>query len=87
MPTIYQLKPTFQNLLRPLTQQLFRRGVTANQVTVVAMLLSCAVGALLYEFSMAFKAMRTKRNSGIKNKAQRAVCCVAVTTACYPQLR
>ena len=53
MPTIYQLKPIFQNLLRPLTQRLFRRGVTANQVTVVAMLLSCAVGALLYGFSTA----------------------------------
>lgn len=51
MPTIYQLKPAFQNLLRPLTRQLFRRGFTANHVTLAAMLLSCAVGALLYVFS------------------------------------
>jgi len=50
MPTIYQLKPAFQNLLRPLTQQLFRRGVSANQVTLAAMLLSCVVGGLLYCF-------------------------------------
>jgi CDP-diacylglycerol--glycerol-3-phosphate 3-phosphatidyltransferase len=50
MPTIYQLQPAFQNLLRPLTQQLFRRGVSANQVTLAAMLLSCVVGGLLYYF-------------------------------------
>ncbi len=45
MPTIYDLKPRFQSLLRPLTQRLVRLGITANQVTVTAMLLSCAVGA------------------------------------------
>jgi len=48
MPTIYQLKPAFQNLLRPLTQQLFRLGVTANHVTLAAMLFSCVVGSLLF---------------------------------------
>lgn len=50
MPSIYQLKPAFQNRLRPLTQRLFRLGVTANHVTLAAMLLSCGVGALLYFF-------------------------------------
>jgi CDP-diacylglycerol--glycerol-3-phosphate 3-phosphatidyltransferase len=50
MPTIYQLKPAFQNLLRPITRQLFQRGVTANHVTLAAMLLSCLVGGLLYVF-------------------------------------
>ena len=50
MPSIYQLKPAFQNLLRPLTQRLFRLGATANHVTLAAMLLSCMVGALLYAF-------------------------------------
>jgi len=50
MPTIYQLKPAFQNLLRPLTQRLFRLGVSANQVTLAAMLLSCLVGGQLYLF-------------------------------------
>ena len=50
MPTIYQLKPAFQNLLRPATQHLFRLGVTANHVTLFAMLFSCVVGALLFQF-------------------------------------
>ena len=46
MITIYDLKPRFQNLLRPVCNGLARIGVTANQVTVSAMLLSIAVGAL-----------------------------------------
>lgn len=50
MPTIYQLKPAFQELLRPTTQRLFRLGATANHVTLAAMLLSCLVGGLLYYF-------------------------------------
>ncbi len=45
MPTVYDLKPRFQNLLRPLVQRLAARHATANQVTVAAMLLSIAVGA------------------------------------------
>lgn len=53
MPSIYQLKPAFQNLLRPLTQRLFRLGVTANHVTLAAMLLSCLVGGLLYRYPSA----------------------------------
>lgn len=44
MPSVYQLKPAFQNSLRPLTGWLTRAGVTANQVTVAACLLSVAVG-------------------------------------------
>ena len=47
MPSIYDLKPAFQGLLRPLVQGLAARGVSANQVTVAAMLLSCATGAAL----------------------------------------
>ena len=47
MPSIYQLKPAFQNLLRPLVQQLYHKGVTANQVTVLAMLVSVALAAYL----------------------------------------
>ncbi|MEO1245284.1 MAG: CDP-alcohol phosphatidyltransferase family protein [Pseudomonadota bacterium] len=42
--TIYDLKPAFQNLLRPLCRGLAKAGVTANQVTVATMLLSIAVG-------------------------------------------
>ena len=45
MPSIYQLKPAFQNLLRPLTRRLASAGVTANQITVSAFLL-CAAGGL-----------------------------------------
>jgi len=43
--TIYQLKPAFQSLLRPMVRGLARGGVTANQVTVAALLLSIAAGA------------------------------------------
>ena len=45
--TIYDLKPAFQNLLRPVTRGLYRAGVTANQVTLAALLLSAATGAWL----------------------------------------
>jgi CDP-diacylglycerol--glycerol-3-phosphate 3-phosphatidyltransferase len=45
--TIYDLKPAFQNLLRPSCNALARAGVTANQVTVAAVLLSLATGAAL----------------------------------------
>ena len=44
--TIYDLKPAFQNLLRPLCRRLAAAGVSASQVTVAAMLGSVAVGAL-----------------------------------------
>lgn len=47
MPSVYDLKPRFQNLLRPLVGGLARSGVTANQVTVAAMLLSLATGAII----------------------------------------
>ena len=44
--TIYDLKPAFQNLLRPISNTLANAGATANQVTLAAMLLSIIVGAL-----------------------------------------
>lgn len=47
MPSIYQLKPRFQALLRPSVQRLYERGVTANQVTVSAALVSVLLGVLL----------------------------------------
>ncbi len=47
MASIYDLKPRFQALLRPLTCWLAARGVTANQVTVSAVALSVAVGAMI----------------------------------------
>ena len=42
--SIYELKPKFQALLRPPTGALARAGVTANQVTVTAAVLSVALG-------------------------------------------
>ena len=44
MPTIYDLKPGFQRLLRPLTHALFRVGITANTVTNTATIASIAYG-------------------------------------------
>ena len=45
MASIYDLKPKFQALLRPLTRGLANAGITANQVTLFAALLSFATGA------------------------------------------
>jgi CDP-diacylglycerol---glycerol-3-phosphate 3-phosphatidyltransferase len=47
MPSIYDLKPRFQALLRPLVKSLAEAGVTANHVTVAAVILSFLVGALI----------------------------------------
>jgi len=44
--TIYDLKPAFQNMLRPSCRALANAGVTANQVTMAALLVSIIVGAL-----------------------------------------
>ena len=48
MPSVYQLKPAFQRLLRPLVRALAARGVTANQATVSGVVLSIACGAWLW---------------------------------------
>ena len=47
MATIYDIKPQFQALLRPLTRRLAVIGVTANQVTVAAAVLSIMAGSLI----------------------------------------
>ena len=47
MATIYDLKPAFQGLLRRPANALARAGVTANQVTLAALLMSAATGAML----------------------------------------
>ncbi len=49
MASVYDLKPRFQALLRPLLSRLSRCGVTANHVTVAAMIGSIVVGAALLE--------------------------------------
>jgi phosphatidylglycerophosphate synthase len=48
--TLYDIKPKFQDLLRPIVRMLFIRGVTANQVTVSAAIISMVLGAVLMLF-------------------------------------
>ena len=45
--TLYDVKPAFQRLLRPACNALARAGITANQVTLAAMLLSITTGIAL----------------------------------------
>ena len=47
MLSIYDIKPRFQGLLRPLSTRLAAAGVTANAVTLLAMTLSLALGLVL----------------------------------------
>ena len=49
--SIYDLKPKFQNLLRPLVIKLEQRGVTANQVTLTACAISVVLGLILTALS------------------------------------
>ena len=44
MPTLYALKPAFQDRLRPLVGRLAAMGVTANGITILAAVLSIAAG-------------------------------------------
>lgn len=48
--TLYDIKPKFQDLLRPIVRVFFIRGVTANQVTVSAAIFSMVLGAVLMLF-------------------------------------
>ncbi|PBC02430.1 CDP-alcohol phosphatidyltransferase family protein [Mesorhizobium sp. WSM3860] len=47
MPTLYALKPAFQDRLRPLVNRLAAMGMTANSITVAAALLSIAAGTAI----------------------------------------
>ncbi len=47
MPSIYDLKSRFQSLLRPIAGRLAKIGVTANQVTLAAVILSIIGGLLI----------------------------------------
>ena len=44
MPSVYQLKPRFQALLRPAANRLVALGATANQITLAACAISVALG-------------------------------------------
>ena len=46
--TIYDLKPKFQNLLRPICMKLANNGVTANTVTVASIALSFIGGLCVF---------------------------------------
>jgi len=48
MSSIYHFKSRFQNLLRPFATALAARGVTANAVTLAALLISVVLGAALF---------------------------------------
>lgn len=48
MLSIYALKPAFQNLLRPFVNFLYRKGITANQITLLAMFTSLGISAFIY---------------------------------------
>jgi len=49
--TLYDIKPRFQALLRPLVKRLAGIGVTANQVTIAAVIGSLLIGGLMAYFS------------------------------------
>ena len=49
--SIYELKPKFQNLLRPLVRRLYSAGVTANEVTIAACVISVLLGGVLVKFA------------------------------------
>ena len=48
MLSLYQLKPYFQQSLQGIVSCLARLGVTATQITLLAILLSTVVGAALF---------------------------------------
>lgn len=52
MPSIYQLKPAFQNLLRPFVKWLYLKKITANQITLSAMFISVMLAIALYYVSI-----------------------------------
>lgn len=53
MASIYALKGRFQDLLRPSVGWLYARGVSANQVTIAAAVISLLVAALVFAFAAA----------------------------------
>ncbi|MBY7663534.1 CDP-alcohol phosphatidyltransferase family protein [Staphylococcus agnetis] len=47
MISIYELKPKFQQLLMPIVDTLRKKGITPNQVTLSALILSILTGGLI----------------------------------------
>ena len=50
MISVYQIKPKFQQLLKPLLGVFHKVGITANGITWMAILLSTAIGVLFWFF-------------------------------------
>jgi CDP-diacylglycerol--glycerol-3-phosphate 3-phosphatidyltransferase len=48
MISVYQLKPRFQQLLLPILNQLHKQHITANKITIVAIVWSAFIGVLLF---------------------------------------
>ena len=48
MISVYKIKPAFQKLLQPLLNALHRLGITANQLTIIAILFSFGLGVIVY---------------------------------------
>ena len=48
MISMYKIKPKFQQLLKPLLDWLYKIGVTANQLTIAAIVLSFGIGMSLW---------------------------------------
>lgn len=46
--TIYDLKPKFQEFLRPTLNAFYNRGITPNHITLLALTLSIAMGATIW---------------------------------------
>lgn len=44
MISVYKLKPKFQQLITPILTLLYRLGVTANQITIIAIIFSFLIG-------------------------------------------
>jgi CDP-diacylglycerol--glycerol-3-phosphate 3-phosphatidyltransferase len=49
--TLYEIKPEFQALLRPLVKVLERNGISANQITILAAVGSVLFGSILIFYS------------------------------------
>ena len=47
MYSIYDLKPAFQKILRPAAGLLAAHGISPNQITIAALLISCSEGAAI----------------------------------------
>ena len=50
MRSLYDLKPKFQEALRPFADELARRAITPNQITVLALVVSVASGMIVALF-------------------------------------